>query len=71
MITTVEMYAAECNTCKDDFEGYEGFSAYHDEDRLYESMVNGGWHVEDKNCYCPKCHYIDDEDYVVLRAPKS
>jgi hypothetical protein len=68
MIHPVEMYAAECDVCKNDFETYEGWSALTCQDRLEDSLNDSGWHIDGIKCYCPDCHTINDEDQVVFKV---
>jgi len=66
---TAHVYSAECDICKIDFEHpFEGWTTFLNQDYMMDSMGSSGWHIGDEGCYCPKCHSIDDEDNVIIKA---
>ena len=63
------VYLAECDICKSEFEHpYEGWTTFLNQDYMTDSMSSAGWHIDDNNSYCPKCHHIDDEDNLFLKT---
>jgi rubredoxin len=67
MITPIEMYCADCNICKKQFETGEGYMSLTEKSHLYESLTDSDWYVDGDNAYCPDCHYINDDDHLVLK----
>jgi hypothetical protein len=65
-------FGATCDNCGKTFEdGHTGIALYIDEQSLREPMEAQGWHVENDNHFCPKCHYFDEKDMLVIHAPIS
>jgi hypothetical protein len=65
-------FGATCDNCGKTFEdGHTGIALYIDEQGLKEPMQAQGWHVENDNHFCPKCHYFDEKDMLVIHAPIS
>ena len=63
------VYSAECDICKVYFEDpFEGWTVFLSMDNMIYRMDTSGWHREERRCYCPKCHEIDDEDNLIFKA---
>lgn len=57
MIEKVEMYAAECDSCEEQFEMYDGFIALNDRDALKDEIQDSNWSITfEGKTYCEKCH---------------
>jgi len=66
MTQEVKMYTVVCDNCKDVFEDYEGFAAWHDENDAEESAMNKEWYKDGDAHYCTDCYKINDEDELVI-----
>jgi hypothetical protein len=68
MYTKVECVALYCDNCKEQFEEFNsGFSIFIDENQAHENADNAGWYLHDGKQYCPDCHWIDDEDNLIIK----
>jgi hypothetical protein len=55
MIQKHDCYSANCNGCKETYEGYNDFSIFLEKSDLIEEMEMSDWFVDDDECYCPSC----------------
>lgn len=66
MISKVDMWAAECDSCEEVFETYEGYTALTDKQAVKERIDESEWTiVKTGKVYCPNCHftsYNEDTD---------
>ena len=71
MIIEKIFYGIQCDNCKVIDEAYEGVSFWSDIEASTDIAAEGDWHIDDKKHYCPKCHYFDDDDNLVVVASRA
>lgn len=67
MIVSELFYAVKCDNCKEICEGEE-YTFFTDEDLAIEQADSNDWHIDnhDKLHLCDKCHYINNQDMIVV-----
>lgn len=67
MIEPIEMFGATCDSCGEQWEHAEGWTAMADKGFVKEGLDDAEWHQsDDGKTYCPNCFRIDDEDNLIL-----
>ena len=69
MIHEVKMFVGTCDNCKEDHKMGE---PENDKEFLKGNMQHWGWHFTDRGlCYCPKCHFFDNEHTLIIMANRN
>ena len=63
----VECFILECDNCGEVYRNeHTGYSIWVTESDCYDDAQEDGWYEEDEKYYCPLCHFIDEEDNIIL-----
>ena len=67
MINEIKCIIISCDVCDKTFENYNGFSIFYDQHNVHPEDI--GWYVEKGKHYCPECHKIDEDGFLILPVP--
>lgn len=75
MITEVKMYTITCDGCKARIGEFSDYSAFADENMIWEEADKYGWAEHGGNHYCPNCYILkesdDDDDGIVIPIKRN
>lgn len=69
MIKEIKRFQLFCDGCKDQYVDQVQFGLSNSSDSIEEDANQDGWHITEKGKhFCPKCHYVRDDNTLIIKS---